>query len=337
VDFFGLKLVGITGQNGRKLLLTIAVLAGIWLIQAILRAGIRRFAQGATGKRAQFWTEQALQLLSAAAQILLVLSIWFDDPGRLTTFLGLFTAGLAFAMQRVVTAVAAYFVLLRGKTFNVGERIKMGGVRGDVMALGFIQTTIMEMGQAPAEQSDHPGMWVEARQYTGRIVTVTNDKIFDEPVYNYSRDFPFLWEELKVGIAYTADRGKAEEILLNVASRHTEPISNLGEDALRELERRYFVRAEELSPRVYWRFTDNWLEMALRFIARDTGIRGLKDRMTRDILAGLDQAHIQIASGTYEIVGMPELNVHLERVPSSRASGEPSKRVQDPADILRVG
>lgn len=60
----------------------------------------------------------------------------------------------------------------------------MGGVRGDVIALDLVQTTIMEMGQPPGEQGDAPSMWVRARQYTGRIVIITNDKIFDEPVYN---------------------------------------------------------------------------------------------------------------------------------------------------------
>ena len=34
-------------------------------------------------------------------------------------------------------------------------------------------------------------MWVHSRQFTGRIVTVSNEKIFDEPVYNYTRDFPY--------------------------------------------------------------------------------------------------------------------------------------------------
>ena len=115
-------------------------------------------------------------------------SIWFDDPTRLTTALGLVTAGLAFALQRVVTALAGYVLILRGKTFNVGDRIVMGGVRGDVIALGFIQTTIMEMGQPPPVQNADPAMWVQGRQYTGRIVTVSNAKMFDEPVFNYTRE-----------------------------------------------------------------------------------------------------------------------------------------------------
>jgi small-conductance mechanosensitive channel len=312
VEVFGVKLVGVTPENGRKLLITLIVLAGIWLIRWLLTTALSRFARDTSNKRSIFWSDQGIRLLAAAAQIIFVLSIWFDDPGRITTFLGLVTAGVAFAMQRVITSFAGYFVLLRGTTFNVGERIKMGGVRGDVMALGFMQTTIMEMGQAPAEQSDNPGMWVEGRQYTGRIVTVTNDKIFDEPVYNYSRDFPFIWEELKIGIPYNADRARAEQILLDTAQRHAEGLAEMGEAQLRELERRYFMRREDLVPRVYWRLTDNWVEMALRFITRDSGIRELKDRMSRDILADLDRAGIPIASGTYEIVGMPDLKVRVD-------------------------
>lgn len=47
---------------------------------------------------------------------------------RLATGVGLVGAGFAFALQKVITSVAGYFVNLRGKTFNVGDRITMGGV-----------------------------------------------------------------------------------------------------------------------------------------------------------------------------------------------------------------
>jgi small-conductance mechanosensitive channel len=236
-------------------------------------------------------------------------SIWFDDPTRLTTALGLITAGLAFALQRVVTAFAGYVLILRGKTFNVGDRIVMGGVRGDVIALGFLQTTIMEMGQPPPVQNADPAMWVHSRQYTGRVVTVSNSKIFDEPVYNYTRDFPYIWEEMMLPVTYTADRARAERILLEVAGRHTVPIGEMGEAALIEMERRYFIRRPELTPKVYFRLTDNWLELTIRFIARDHGIRELKDAMSREILVALDEAGIGIASATYDIVGLPPLRI----------------------------
>ena len=215
-----------------------------------------------------FWTGQAIQLVTAILLLLGLVSIWFDDPTRLTTALGLVTAGLAFALQKVITAVAGYGVILRGKTFHVGDRITMGGVRGDVVALGFIQTTIMEMGQPPSVPSDDPAIWVRSRQYTGRIVTVSNAKIFDEPVYNYTRDFPYIWEEMTLPVSYRADRDRAERILLEVAGRHTVPIGDLSEEALAEMERRYFIRRTGLAPKVYFRLTDNWLELTVRFMAR---------------------------------------------------------------------
>lgn len=187
----------------------------------------------------------------------------------------------------------------------------MGGVRGDVIALDFIQTTIMEMGQPPGEQSDAPSMWVAARQYTGRMVTITNDKVFDEPVYNYTREFPYIWEEMHVPISYNSDRAKAEKIILDAASKHTQKVTELGQDALAELERRYSVRVEDLQPTVFMRLTDNWVEFAARFLVEDAGVRRVKDRMSRDIMDGFDQAGIGIASGTYEVVGMPELKVRM--------------------------
>ena len=312
LELFGVKLVGINAENGKKLLFTIILIVLMMLLSKLLRT----VARGATqrGEQIAFWVRQGIHLSTALILLIGIASIWFDDPTRLTTAMGLVTAGLAFALQRVVTAIAGYFLILRGSTFNVGDRIVMGGVRGDVIALGFMQTTIMEMGQPPPVQNADPAMWVKARQYTGRIVTVSNAKVFDEPVFNYTREFPYLWEEMTIPISYRDDRATAERILLEAAERHTVKIAEIGEPAVAELESRYAMKRTDMKPRVFWRMTDNWLELTVRFIAKDHGVRDLKDAMTRDILAGLDAAGISIASATFEVVGLPSLRV--ERQPS---------------------
>ncbi len=309
LQIFGVTLIGVTPENGRKLLLTLIFIAVAFLISRLLQLAVGRVVKGEGRPRLRFWIGQALKILTALIGIIGVVSIWFDDPTRLTTALGLVTAGVAFALQRVITAVAGYFVILRGKTFNVGDRIMMGGVRGDVIALDFMQTTIMEMGQPPLGQSGEPGMWVRDRQYTGRIVTVTNAKIFDDPVYNYTHNFGFLFEEMTVPIKYAADRARADAILLEAARKHTAPFMKMGQAEAQELQRRYFLRAPSFEPRVYWRMTDNWLELSVRFVARDHGMRELKDAMTREILAAFDEAGIEIASATVELVGAPPLRL----------------------------
>lgn len=311
IQVFGVRLVGINGANGRKLLLSIAFICVVWLLAWGLGA-LAGLVLNKGSRRVGFWTRQGIHLLSAAIAVVGLCSIWFDNPARLATAFGLVTAGFAFALQRVITALAAYLVILRGKTFNVGDRIVMGGVRGDVIELGFIQTTIMEMGQPPPVQSADPAVWVRSRQYTGRIVTITNDKIFDTPVFNYTREFPFIWEELLVPIAYDSDMRKAEQILLETAHDCTIKITEVGEENLAELERRYFLKRSEFEPKVFVRLTDNWIELTMRFLVKDHGVRELKDKMSRQILDGLNRAQIGIASGTYEIVGMPPISVKLD-------------------------
>jgi small-conductance mechanosensitive channel len=313
VEIGGVKLVGVNAENGTKLIVTLALIVLVLLLGRLLRVATDWMLRRRRNERVAFWVRQSIRLFTAALLLLGLASIWFDDPTRLATALGLVTAGLAFALQKVVTAVAGYFVILRGKTFNVGDRIRMGGVRGDVIALDFIKTSIMEMGQPPSVQADEPAMWVHSRQYTGRMVSVSNAAVFDEPVYNYSRDFPYVWEEMQLPIPYSADRECAERILLETAKRHTVPIAELSAEVLAELRRRYFMLPADVQPRVYYRLTDNWLELTVRFIARDHGARELKDALSRDILRALDEAGIGIASSTLEVVGLPPLRIAADR------------------------
>ena len=236
VEILGVKLVGVTAENGKKLLFSLAFI----LLTLMLSRGLRWLTaillRGRRDQRVAFWTRQAIHLVT---------------------------------------------------------------------------TILLLMGQPPAVQNAEPAMWVHSRQYTGRVVTVSNSEIFDEPVYNYNRDFPYIWEEMTLPITYTADRARAERILLEVAARHTVLISEMGEPALVEMERRYFIRRVEMTPKVYCRLTDNWLELTVRFIARDHGTRELKDAMSREILAALDVAGIGIASSTFEVVGLPPLRLEL--------------------------
>ena len=312
VQVFGVKLLGFDAQNLRKLIFTSIFLLALYFLGKGLRA-LARPTYSRTGRRTTFWTRQGISLLMFILGVVGLVSIWFDNPARLATGVGLVAAGLAFAMQKVITSLAGYFVILRGNTFNVGDRITMGGVRGDVIALNFIQTVIMEMGQPPSVQGADPEMWVLSRQFTGRIVTVTNAKIFDEPVYNYTRDFPFLWEEMRIPVWYKDDRRKAEQILLAAAEKECIRIAELAKPELNELERRFGIEPAEVSPRVFLRLTDNCVALTVRFLCRAHGIRGLKDRMSRDIIESLDAAGIGIASGTYEIVGLPPVKVEIAK------------------------
>jgi len=189
----------------------------------------------------------------------------------------------------------------------------MGGVRGDVIGLTFMQTRIMEMGKSPREDEGDDHSWVRSRQFTGRIVTVTNDKVFDEPVYNYTREFPYIWDELSLPVRYAGDYTKAEQLLLGGARKHALTRDKIGEEELRRLKDRFGIELEQIDPRVFWRLTEDWLELTVRFLAPDHGIRPIKDEISRDTLAGLEKAKIAIGATRQEALPPFELQARKKR------------------------
>jgi small-conductance mechanosensitive channel len=305
VRILGVKLVGITLDNVHKLLLTIALLT----LVLVLRWAVIRVVRGAARERERlvFWTRQFAAITATVLLLLGFVSIWFDNPSRLALPIGVVTAAIAFALRKVITALAGYVVLIRGRTFSVGDRIEMGGVRGDVIRLGFVQTTILEMGQPPGTEPQ--SAWVQARQHTGRVVVVTNDKVFDTPVYNYSRLFSFIWEEIRLPIRYDADRLRAEQILLDCVQEATVDVRRLSQPDRERMKREFFVDFAECSPHVYYRLTDNWLELTVRFIVEPRDARERLDRISRELVERLERDGIHVASTTHEIVGLPPIRI----------------------------
>jgi small-conductance mechanosensitive channel len=305
VEIFDVRLLGVSQESAQKLLLTLILFTIVYVLHRVLRAIAWFFIYNRSGDQVRFWLRQLINGVLTLVLLLGTMSIWFEQPDRLAAALGIITVAVGFALQRVILAIAGYFVILQGKTFRIGERVEIGDVRGDVIAIGFVHTTLMEMGD-PAK-TDVPGGWVRSRQYTGRVISVSNAKIFDDSVHNFTRDFPYVWEEISVPVTYDTDRARAEQILLEAADRHTVKLAEIGAEALATMQRRYFVRMVDFAPRVYYRITDNWLELTVRFLVRDREIRDLKDAVSRDILAAFDEAEIGIASATYDIVGVPPL------------------------------
>ena len=304
MHFLGIDWLGLTPGNGHRLLLSFGFVAAVLGTGFTLRWMVGALGRDHRGRQLRFWLRQAISLVTTIVLVLGVVSIWFSDPARLATAFGLISAGLAFALQQVVTSIAGYLVILRGNTFTVGDRISMGGVRGDVMRLGFIQTTIMEMGMAPGAGAG-PGAWVHSRQFTGRIVSVTNSKIFTDPVFNYTRDFPFIWEEIAVPIRFDADAERAEAAMLEAAHRHAVKPESVSTALQESLQARFGVASVDLRPRVYVRITRDGLELTVRFASLSHGTRGVKDSMSRDIIAAFRAAGITIAATRTDVVAFP--------------------------------
>ncbi|MEZ5247167.1 MAG: mechanosensitive ion channel [Acidimicrobiales bacterium] len=222
------------------------------------------------------------------ALLVALILIWRPLDGNLAPALGLATAGVAFAMQEVIGAIAGWFNITFGSIFRVGDRVQMAGVHGDVIDISLLKTRLMEIGSAGGST------WVQGNQYTGRVVTVSNKSSFTEPVYNYSSYFEFIWEELEVAIPHHGDWHGASEILEREARRQS--ASEGARQAMSDVRRRFPVPAAEVEPKVFASADTDYMRLAVRFVVPIRNARTVKDDVTRRIHTSLERAGIEIVS-----------------------------------------
>jgi len=235
--------------------------------------------------------------------VLLITIVFSDKLGGLTVALGVAGAGIAFALQEVIGSFAGWLAIMFGGFYKTGDRVQLGGIKGDVIDIGVLRTTLMEIGQ-----------WVDGDLYNGRIVLIANSFVFKEPVFNYSGDFPFLWDEIKIPIQFGSNYERAREILENAAALRADEISLRSIEKWKAMQQNYRLEAAQTDPMVSVVVNDNWVEYTLRYIVDYKKRRDTKSKLFTKILNDVEAANgeVKFASATFQLVEAPDFNVNMK-------------------------
>jgi small-conductance mechanosensitive channel len=282
-----------------KLIVTVV---GVLVIGFLFQFLQRYVARQVRDPEMRYRARRFVSSLGYVAYILVIATVFGNELSGLTVALGVAGAGVAFALQEIIASVAGWAAISFGHFYQTGDRIQLGGIMGDVIDIGILRTTMMECGQ-----------WVSADLYNGRIVRVANSFVFKEPVFNYSADFAFLWDEITVPVKYGGDYRLAREILYRVAD---EVVGDYTDEASAEWKRvvkRYMVEDESTEPTVTLIANDNWMEFTLRHVVDYKRRRSTKDRLFTRILEEFERTdgRVAIASMTVHIVETPVFDVRL--------------------------
>lgn len=159
------------------------------------------------------------------------------------------------------------------------------------------------------------GEWVQSDLYTGRIVRIANSFVFKEPVFNYSGDFPFLWDEIKVPVKYGSDHQLARNILEQVVEEIvTDDVMATVKTAWQAMVRKYLIENARIKPAVTLALTDNWMEFTVRYVVDYKKRRFTKDQIFTRILDEFTNTEnrVCIASTTIHLIEAPVFDVRLE-------------------------
>ncbi len=278
------------------------IFVGILLIWLITRLLQRKLVSRISENNKKYTVKKVTVFFGYILTIVLITVVFSDKLGGLSVAFGVAGAGIAFALQEVIVSFAGWLGIMFGGYYKTGDRIQLGGVKGDVMDIGILRTTIMETGQ-----------WVDGDLYNGRIVFIANSFIFKEPVYNYSGDFPFLWDEIKIPVQYGSDYKWAEKIITEAGTKIAGDIPGQSMTKWLALQEEYRLEKATTDPMVSMIATDNWAEFTLRYVVDFKSRRKTKTALFHDILDKVEKTggKVKLASATFQMVDPPEFHVKL--------------------------
>lgn len=253
-----------------------------------------------------------------AAFLLLVagVALFADSLQGFGTILALLLAGIAVALQDVLKSVVGWIYVSGRSGIEVGSRVEVAGVLGDVVDIGVLKTTLLEVGEM-----------VYGRQSSGRLVTIPNYLLLSSNVHFQGSANPWAWQEVRVTITFESDWKRAEEVLREIGDEiHAELAPQLDE-GFRRLEQRYAFKYGTLTPIVYLTISGTGVELTLRFLTAVRRYRGTVDRISRRILAVFaSEPNIELAHPTYRVFrrGEPGGGLHgrAASIPRQSESGE---------------
>lgn len=251
------------------------VLAGAKIIEVYT---IERLNDNVT----RFNLKRVLRLLTWLVISFIVISILFANWYTAVVSLGLISLILGFALQTPITSFIAWIYILIREPYRIGDRIRIGDATGDVIDVGYLDTTLWEFG-GEFLSTDHP---------SGRIIKFPNSNILNTTVFNYSWPvFPYVWNEIKFHIAYESDLEFVAQVMSEAAEKE------LGEEMMERISVYREILSEtpvnELEvrerPSVLFRVSENtWLEVILRYLVEPRHAGRIKTKLIKELLAKLN-------------------------------------------------
>lgn len=278
----------------------------IWIaIIAISIAFIRKtLKKSIEDVSVRYKAQKAVEIFGYVIIVLLILmAVTVDSFKDYTVIIGLFTAGITFTLQELILSIAGSFYIFFVRVYKPGDRIEINNIKGDVIDIDSIYTTIMEMGE-----------WVSSDNYSGRIVKISNAFVFKGPIKNYSMDFPFVWDELNVLITYGSDINLAKAIVMDTASVLLSDYTQQSQAQWEEMVKRYYIENATLAPTLALNLTDNWVQLNLRYITDYKLRRITKHQLYQDIEKAVlkTDGKVVLASATLQLLKIPPIDVTLK-------------------------
>lgn len=204
--------------------------------------------------------------------LILVGRVWFVGIQSLATFFGLVSAGIAIALKDPLVNLAGWAFIFSQKPFEVGERIEVAGVKGDVIDINVFQFDLLEVRREGKRETN-----------TGRIVHVPNGKIFTDSLGNYDKTFPFIWDVISTEVTFESNWKKVKEIFEEIGEKYSKKYSEEEKIRFKRATRNLYITLD-FDPVIFTVVQDCGVEIILRYTVEPRERGFVRSKIWEEIL-----------------------------------------------------
>lgn len=222
-----------------------------------------------------------IRLVTAILIFLVFISFLFQNWYTAAVSLGLISLIIGFALQTPISSFIAWLYIVFRNPYRVGDRIQINQFTGDVVEIGYLDTTLWEFGGAYLS-NDIP---------SGRLIRFPNSLILQAAVFNYSwPKFPYIWNEIPFHVAYESDFKFVEKILKDVTKSELDQVTEERIRELKELVKQTPIDELDIKeyPFVTFRINPNtWVEILVTYLVEPKKAAATRSRIIKSVIAKL--------------------------------------------------
>jgi len=205
--------------------------------------------------------------------IFVYLPIFFSSLESLPTLIGFAGAGFVISLKEYWLSMIGWIFILGKDGFKVGDRIEIQGIKGDVVDIGFLRFTLLEVAlDSRVEQS------------TNRLIHFPNYLVVNEKFFLVTEAMDFVWDEFRLQLEYGSNWRKAEEICDEVLTKELVQNPEEVEEKIKEVSKNYLVRMGATTPIVYTTIEEGYIQLSLRYLTPIRSKRTNRTLLSREIL-----------------------------------------------------
>ncbi len=221
-----------------KLIATVVIVLLLWASRYFIARYIRRSRRDWTSQQRLRWINSTRSFVFVLI-LLSVILLWGETIQGFALSVFAIAFAMVFSVKELCMSFNGSVVRFRGKLFEIGDRIEVGEIRGDVIDTTLLSTTVEEVGRGG---SNH--------LYTGRRISFSNSLFLTQPVINESFLENYYMIRMEIPLPIKSHWKEGRQILLKIAEQEMMPYLEQARRRLRQMERRRGMQLPSVDPRV---------------------------------------------------------------------------------------